>query len=430
MNEQRRLELWSSLAIRHTKGIGARKSCLLVETFGSASLAVEAQKKSSSAWKGIVSEKACQNFLSEQWRETALHEWRAIQSSGTSFLLLSEPNYPTLLKNICDAPLVLYVRGDISLLHNPMIGVVGSRNCTNEGIRACILLSQALSEAGITIVSGMARGIDRAAHLAGLAGVGSSVAVLGTGVDVVYPQENKDLALHLAQKGVIVSEFSPGTMAHARNFPIRNRIISGLSLGLLVVEASERSGSLITARLSLEQDRDVFAVPGHMTAPVSEGCRGLIRKGAKPVFSVDDIFMDIAPRLAANLRERMKNIPLTSRESMLDKLSSTDLIENLPLPLYPFQEKNKEKIHSITKSSIKAHHLEKERTTIAQGLREIHALSPEEDRIVGALQQDDFSIDELALALSIEIGALGSILTSMEIKGVVNRLPGMRYSLL
>jgi DNA processing protein len=208
-------------------------------------------------------------------------------------LTIADANYPQSLLNISDPPFLLFVKGRLDLLNTPSLAVVGSRSATPQGLRNAETFSKMSSDLGLCIVSGMAQGIDAAAHLGGLGGKSSSIAVVGTGLDKVYPSSNRDLAHQLSHKGTIVSEFLLGTPPLPSNFPRRNRIISGLSLACLVVEASLQSGSLITARMSLEQGRDVFAIPGSIHSPQSKGCHSLIKQGAKLVECVQDIFDEI-----------------------------------------------------------------------------------------------------------------------------------------
>jgi DNA processing protein len=201
--------------------------------------------------------------------------------------------YPAQLKALPGAPAWLYVKGDPAILSRPMLAVVGSRNATPQGKRDAQAFAQALGEAGLTVVSGLAEGIDTAAHEGGLAGNGTGVAVVGTGLDRVYPARNRDLAHRLAQHGALVSEFAIGTPPKAGHFPRRNRLISGLALGVLVVEAAPQSGSLITARLAAEQGREVFALPGSIHSPLAKGCHQLIKEGAKLVESAADILEEL-----------------------------------------------------------------------------------------------------------------------------------------
>ncbi len=208
-----------------------------------------------------------------------------------------DPAYPAQLRELADAPAWLYVKGDPDWLARPMLAIVGSRHATPQGLRDARAFAAALSQAGLTIVSGLALGVDAAAHEGGLEGLASSVAVVATGLDRVYPAGNRELAHRLAAGGAIVSEFPLGTAPKRGHFPRRNRLISGLALGVLVVEAATESGSLITARLAGEQGRDVFAMPGSIHSPLSRGCHRLIKQGAKLVESATDILEELGRRL-------------------------------------------------------------------------------------------------------------------------------------
>lgn len=208
-------------------------------------------------------------------------------------LTVADADYPQALLNIPDPPLLLYIKGRLDLLNTPSLAIVGSRNATAQGLRNAEAFAQSVSAAGLSVISGLAQGIDAAAHRGGLQAAGASVAVVGTGLDKVYPASNRELAHQLAQQGCIVSEFPLGTPPLPANFPRRNRLISGLSQGCLVVEASLQSGSLITARMALEQGRDVFAIPGSIHSPQSKGCHSLIKQGAKLVESAQDILEEL-----------------------------------------------------------------------------------------------------------------------------------------
>jgi len=216
-----------------------------------------------------------------------------LNDPSNHIITIADTEYPQHLLHTADPPLVLYVKGRLDLLNVRSLAVVGSRNATTQGIRNAEEFSKSASEAGLCIVSGMAHGIDASAHEGGLQGAGSSIAVVGTGLDKVYPAANRQLAHRLAQCGTIISEFPLGTPPLAANFPRRNRIISGLSLGCLVVEASIQSGSLITARMALEQGREVFAIPGSIHSPQSKGCHALIKQGAKLVENARDVLEDL-----------------------------------------------------------------------------------------------------------------------------------------
>lgn len=218
-------------------------------------------------------------------------DWLA--QPGRALVTLADAEYPRLLLEIPDPPPVLYCRGRVELLSRPSLAVVGSRNATPQGKRDAESFSRAFSAAGITIVSGLAQGVDAAAHRGGLAGGGSTIAVLGTGVDRVYPQSNAALAADIERDGLLLSEFPLGTRALPHHFPRRNRLISGLARGCLVIEAALASGSLITARAAAEQGRDVFALPGSIHSPLSKGCHALIKSGAKLVESADDVLAEL-----------------------------------------------------------------------------------------------------------------------------------------
>jgi DNA processing protein len=215
------------------------------------------------------------------------------EQPGQSIVTLADPDYPQQLLQIPDPPVLLYVTGDTRLLGVPSLAIVGSRNATQQGVTNAERFARALSEAGLAIVSGLALGIDAAAHRGGLAGSASTIAVLGCGADVVYPLGNEALFARIAENGAIISEFPLGTPPGRENFPRRNRLISGLSRGCLVIEAALASGSLITARLATEQGREVFAIPGSIHSPLSKGCHALIKQGAKLVESAQDVLEEL-----------------------------------------------------------------------------------------------------------------------------------------
>lgn len=236
----------------------------------------------------------------------------------TNYLVtLADSEYPQLLLQSADPPPVLYVKGRLDLLNQPALAIVGSRNSTAQGNENATEFARVLSEAGVTIVSGLALGIDAAAHCGGLAGAGSSIAFVGTGLDTVYPARNKALAHQLAAKGSLVSEYPLGTPPLAANFPRRNRLISGVSVGCLVVEAALKSGSLITARLANELGREVFALPGSIHSPLAKGCHALIKQGAKLVDDANDILVELKLRTAPS--PARETIALQGDEALLLK---------------------------------------------------------------------------------------------------------------
>lgn len=218
---------------------------------------------------------------------------RWLESPAHRVVTLADAEYPQRLLQISDPPLVLYAVGRVELLNAPAIAMVGSRNASPQGSKDAEAFAEALSSAGLCVVSGMALGIDAAAHRGALRAAGSSVAVLGTGPEAIYPRRNRALAQALAEGGCLVTEFAPGTPLAAANFPRRNRLISGMSLGVWVIEASPGSGSLITARFALEQNRDVFAMPGSIHSPLSKGCHHLIRSGARLAEKAQDVIEEL-----------------------------------------------------------------------------------------------------------------------------------------
>ena len=240
----------------------------------------------------------------EQVKKPLTNETRArVAALREHVVTLVDATYPPMLKEIFDPPLALHFRGDVSLLARTSVAVVGSRRASPYGVNAAAHLSRQLAATGVVIVSGLARGIDAAAHHAALDAGGTTVAVLGTGIDVTYPRSNARLFRRIEERGLIVSEFPPGTPPKPEHFPIRNRVISGLAHGTVIVEATRRSGSLITARMAAEQNRDVFAVPGSLFSAGSEGTHRLIQYGAKLVHDVNDILEELPGNPRVTLQE-------------------------------------------------------------------------------------------------------------------------------
>jgi DNA processing protein len=225
--------------------------------------------------------------------DDAVEQQQKMLENGTVLVPISDAAYPARLREIFDPPIVLFARGRLQLLQSVLLGVVGTRRPTAYGIAAAQRLGADLAQAGLTIVSGMARGIDTAAHRAALDVGGETIAVFGCGVDLIYPAENRKLALEIAEKGLILSEFPMGSPAYPQNFPIRNRIISGVSVGILAVEGAQYSGSAITAKMALDQQREVFAVPGNITSKMSWGPNLLIKQGAKLVQEWNDVLVEL-----------------------------------------------------------------------------------------------------------------------------------------
>lgn len=301
---------------------------------------------------------------------TEIFEWGARE--GCRFLVRGDPGYPSLLEEIHDPPLVLYARGHLEALEAPCLAVVGTRRPTIYGLQMAQGLACDLGGRGISVVSGLARGIDSAAHRGCLEGDGRTIAVLGCGIDIVYPRENKQLTQKILEKGLLLSEFPPGTSPSPQNFPIRNRIISGLAYGTLIVEASEYSGSLITARLALEQNREVFALPGNLTSSQSFGPNFLIKQGAKLVQS----WRDIVEELPADLRQQIF------------------ISEDAKPPRAP----------------------------------ELELISEEESRLLGLLRADETTqFDKIYKNSGLDISRLSDLLLNLEMSGWIRQLPGNLY---
>ncbi|MDP1634182.1 MAG: DNA-processing protein DprA [Gallionellaceae bacterium] len=288
------LKAWLALSLVH--GLGGEGARNLLREFGSPEAVFTA---SISALASVVKKNTATEIAKGVPDELLAATLAWLEDSNNHIVTLADSAYPQALLNITDPPLLLYVKGRLDLLNRPALAVVGSRNATPQGNHNAEAFSRSLSDAGLCIISGMAHGIDAAAHRGALQGQSSSIAVVGTGLDKVYPAANRDLAHALAAQGALISEFSPGTPPLAANFPRRNRIISGMSSGCLVVEAGLQSGSLITARLALEQGRDVFAIPGSIHSPQSKGSHALIKQGAKLVETAQDILEELGSQFVA-----------------------------------------------------------------------------------------------------------------------------------
>ena len=299
-------------------------------------------------------------------RELAL-----IKEKGIKIITILDDEYPFYLKNIHSPPAVLYIKTSSPFEFIPSIAIVGTRKASPYGEKITKELSMELSSRGFIIVSGMARGIDSIAHRAALDAGGKTIAVLGCGVDIVYPKENGELAEQIQKQGALISEFGMGTSPSRENFPRRNRIISGLCIGIVVTEASARSGSLITTRFALEQGREVFSVPGKINAQNSEGVNGLIKHGAKLVQNVEDILSELQPAMYTN------------------KITHKKTKEKVPL-----KPAN---------------------------------LSPDEKKIYDTLSDEPVHIDKIMDKTQFSIGALSQILLTLELKKIIKQIPGKMF---
>jgi DNA processing protein len=300
-------DLYYWIALRLAFGIGNINYKNLISHFGAPENVFKARPDELGQVEGITARAidSIRNFKPDRAVDKELD---LINKKAVAIITLNDAAYPKNLKNIYDPPPLLYVKGALSSSDDTAFAIVGSRNASEYGMSATERISRELAIHGITIVSGMARGIDSCAHDGALAARGRTIAVLGSGIDVIYPPENRRLYEAITSHGAVVTEFSMGTKPNAYNFPARNRIISGLSLGVLVVEASLHSGSLITAQLALEQGRDVFAVPGNVHSYKSKGTHKLLKDGARLVESAQDILEEIrVTDSAAASREDLPN---------------------------------------------------------------------------------------------------------------------------
>ncbi len=279
------------LALRLVPGLGTRRSAQLLERFGSpqAIFRADPNELESCGLNGSVARSVASGCSFDD----AATQQELMRKGGAQLVTLGDSRYPDRLREIFDPPPMMFARGNVELLNSVCLGVVGTRHPTTYGVAATERLSADLARAGLTIVSGMARGVDTAAHRACLGAGGNTIAVLGCGADVVYPSENRKLAAEIAARGLIISEFPMESTAFPQNFPIRNRIIAGLSAGLLVVEGAQYSGSGITAKLALDQGRELFAVPGNITSKMSWGPNLLIKQGARLVQDWNDVVVDL-----------------------------------------------------------------------------------------------------------------------------------------
>ena len=361
-----------------TPGLGPTRARKLVEHFGSAEAVFRASLTELES-TGIQAVSA-QSLATGKSAELAREEIARAAAVDVTLLSFDDASYPPRLKEIYDPPLVLYVRGNADVLTQPGIAMVGTREPTPYGLGMAERLACDLATRGLVIISGMARGVDTASHRGAIAAKGKTVAVFGTGVDVIYPKENSRLSEQiLALGGALISEFPIATFAAPQNFPIRNRIISGMSVGVLVLEAAEYSGTRITARCALEQNRDVFAVPGNVTNKNSWGPNTLIKQGAKLVATWEDVWEDLPAEV------RLALTPTSSPESSAS--SSASLFPDDGLP-------------------------------------------PHEKRILGLLKADESThIDEIVEKLEMELSSseIFAALFELELAGKVRQMPGKNF---
>jgi len=363
-----------------TPGIGPRAATKLLERFGSADAVFQARRTELESLR--LKPETIESILKREFEEKAVQELQNVKALGGDVLILDDGSYPAMLREIADPPITLYVKGEWqACLELPCVAVIGSRMCSTYGENASEMLARDLASRGICIVSGLARGIDAAAHKGAIRGAGKTIAVLGTGIDNVYPRENTRLVKEILDTGgAVVSQFPLGTPPLKDNFPYRNRIISGLSLGVLIVEASERSGSLITARLATEQNREVMAVPGNITSGNSYGTNYLIKAGAKLVQQWQDVVAELPSEIAASILPPKIDQQANGHAPQPQGLMPADLNEN-------------------------------------------------EKRIWPLLPVDDsIHIDVLLETSGLSFGDLNSALVALDIRDLIRVLPGKNYA--
>ncbi|MFW5499397.1 MULTISPECIES: DNA-processing protein DprA [unclassified Maridesulfovibrio] len=394
-------EYFACLALRYTPGLGPKSWGPILRHYPTAYDGL----KDAVNWPSLklASEKSSKAAQNDEWRPKAEKEYREAMRLEFGLLPWTHPLFPGLLKELADPPTCLYYFGDPKLLSNPSVGIVGSRNSGRLGMEYASRIAADLSRSGLTITSGFAKGIDSCAHEAALHGVGSTIAVLGTGLDVEsYPPDSDWLRRGVLESGLIISEFPPGTKPFARNFPFRNRLISGLSIGVVVVEAEIASGSLVTARLAGEQGRDVMAMPGPSGDKSFAGCLKLIKEGAALVETADDVLMNIRHALDIENISGQKAVAGVERK--------------LPVKREDKSRSPKADASVISKPAVPA--------------VDIDSLESPEYDIARALQSGGkLHIDEIARAAGIDVSVAGAVILGMEVKGMVVRFPGMYYDL-
>jgi DNA processing protein len=322
------LKYWIWLATR--TGVGSARAKRLIDFFGSPENVYYAKDRDYFDVEGI--KHADIHWLMQKELDTANKILSSCEEIGCRAIAYQDPNYPDRLRNIYDPPMVFYVKGNLPNIDDiPVVGVVGTRSCTPYGILTAENVCYKLSENGIVVVTGLARGVDTAATRGALRGGGNTIGVIGSGLDIVYPPENKSMYADVIGAGAIISEYPPGTPAVRQNFPARNRIISGISLGVAVIEAPKKSGALITAARALEQGRDVFALPGNVDAFTCEGSNKLLREGAIPFMSADDIIDEYTGLYPGNInsseKPAQKSIDNTTKVEYIDLGNQLDKLD-------------------------------------------------------------------------------------------------------
>ena len=378
-------------------GIGNHTIRRLLAAFGSAEKSIAATSEELAQIDGLTPD-VRQQLIDGRSRAPLAQELELIEQHQCHIVTINDDAYPALLKQIDDPPVLLYIIGDFPLPDTLSIAIVGSRSPTKYGKTISQQLSHQLAERGVTVVSGFARGIDTCVHRGALEADGRTVAVFGCGLSIMYPETNRALATEIVESGVLVSEFPMTMPPRGKNFPRRNRVISGLTLGTLVVEASERSGSLITARHAAEQGREVFAVPGQIFSNVSRGTHSLINQGATLINSVDDL-LDALPQDYTKVLggESLESTLQPPAAKQPDKVARPQSLAKRPTP--PSQPKIKAEPN----------------------------LTPDEQVVLSAMDADSAHIDEITRVTQLPIGKVSSLLVMLELKGIIQQLPGKQF---
>ena len=385
-------ETISLIHLNMIQGVGLKTVQLLRDVFGSAARALQATPaelekidKLPSAMRNRLQRKPIQYPIERELE--LIHEY------GCQIVTLYDAAYPECLKEIDTPPLVLYIRGELTPEDSLSLSIVGSRDAKDYGRKVSYRLSYQLAQRGLTIVSGLAKGIDTSAHRGALESGGRTIAVMGSGLSFIYPTVNSDLAEKITESGALISEFPMKVQPKPKNFPRRNRIISGLTLGTVVVEASNRSGALITARLAGEQGREVFAVPGEIFSALSTGTHKLINSGAKLINTVDDLLNELPPYVLNQIQPQASTSPraVPEQESPVNPQPSAEVPQ--PVPTSPPPD-----------------------------------LTPDERTVFDAIEAPSSHIDTIVRTTQLSISQISSALLMLELKGIVQQLPGKQFT--
>ena len=388
-------------------GVGYQTIQRLLTAFGSAQRALDATLEELTQVEGLTAN-ISQQLGSGKSRVSVDQELELIEAHNCHLLAINDSAYPMLLKEIADPPPLLYVRGELGQPDAPSITIVGTRSPTNYGKTISRQLSQQLAESGVTVISGFARGIDTCAHQGALQANGRTIAVLGNGLSQIYPAENRELADEIMKSGALISEFPMTVPPFPKNFPRRNRVVSGMSSGTVVVEASTRSGSLITARHAAEQGREVFAVPGQIFSNQSKGSHQLINQGAKLINAIDDIWEAFPNRrLTPSLTSPPTQLPLDQNDSARGRVNSNLFAEV-----------------SAHDTSIGSTGTSSENPSV----QATQQLSTDERAILEAISAPCSHIDQIARTTALPMNKVSSALVMLELKGIVQQMPGKQFA--